>query len=310
MTTEEHRRRGLRKKLAAHLGLADVPAAAWRALERAGRVDEALNWSDEEEAVGLLGDQAKPVLEAVNDGRRKHPGRSCGPSAELADLTPGEREYAETLSACLASHLGAAGPVRAFRDCYLGGLHTEASARRFMFRGPTDANLWLAAVANWLRQHYRIPCWEPGDAEMFVLTGKLWLSPVQWSASGGRIGPLAPLTLTIMPFVSAKTVERVYRDIQRQVLEGEDNRRVEARALAVFRFVTERRVAGDGAARWARWMREWNHAHRDQPAWQFSDRSAFRRVLQRAEKVFRPRSSRNVFFRSTETSTPNEPPPR
>ena len=47
------------------------------------------------------------------------------------------------------------------------------------------------------------------------------------------------ITLTTEIWVPAETVLRYYREMQKDVLEGRDNRPLSARSLALFRFVTE-----------------------------------------------------------------------
>jgi hypothetical protein len=47
------------------------------------------------------------------------------------------------------------------------------------------------------------------------------------------------ITLTAEPWVPAETVLRYYREMQKDVLEGRDNRPLSARSIALFRFVTE-----------------------------------------------------------------------
>ena len=119
-------------------------------------------------------------------------------------------------------------------------------------------------------------------------------------------GPLAPITLKIMPFVSGRTVERAYRDFQRR-LRGADNRPVQERGLALLRFVTEKRAAeGNRKGHWTWWMKEWNREHRARRACQFTERSVFRRAFLRAERVFLPRDVLNTFLPSTEVSTVEE----
>jgi hypothetical protein len=75
-----------------------------------------------------------------------------------------------------------------------------------------------------------------------VLTGEA--TPVV--ALAGRIDTFpgdvmwrGTITLTAEIWVPAETVLRYYREMQKDVLEGRDNRPLSARSLALFRFVTE-----------------------------------------------------------------------
>ncbi len=79
----------------------------------------------------------------------------------------------------------------------------------------------------------------------FVLTGETpWVAPMTW---GGRATEkVSPdgfgyefIILQIEPWVSAETVERTYREIQRNVL-GKDNRKVGEKNRALFGFVTDK----------------------------------------------------------------------
>ena len=289
----------VRRWLAGRLKMSDVPAATWQLLVDDRYVNEVLDGEDG--ARERIVRRASLLLRA---GRRKHPGRSRPRPPETPRLTRAEREYAETFSACLATHLGAKSPVRTFRGSYLGGrLLTEEEADQFKSGSPYREN--LDTVADWLRQHYPLLPWElPDDAETFILTAKIRLRPLE---IGVTIGPLAPITLKIMPFVSGRTVERAYRDFQRRLL-GQDNRPVQQRGLALLRFVTEKRVTERNRKRdWTRWVKEWNHEQRARPGWQFSEPSAFRRAFLRAERAFLPRDVLNTFLPSTEVSTVEEP---
>jgi hypothetical protein len=84
--------------------------------------------------------------------------------------------------------------------------------------------------------------WGEAEAARFVLTGEA--TPVV--ALAGRIDTFpgdvmwrGTITLTAEPWVPAETVLRYYREMQKDALEGRDNRPLSARSLALFRFVTE-----------------------------------------------------------------------
>jgi hypothetical protein len=286
MTTEEE----VRRWLAGRLKIPDVPAATWQMLVQDHYVAEVLR--DEDGAHDAIVQRAGLLRRA---GRPKHPGRSrTARSAELLPVTPAEREYAENVSAALAAHLGAQPPIRSFRGSYLDGrLLSDDGAEEFVRHSSNAQN--LRAVADWLRRAYPIRWKLPDDAERFILTGRIRALHAVELSGGLTIGPLEPIRLTVMPFVSARTVERAYRAVQRRVI-GRDNRRVGARNLALLCFVTARRADGNGAPRWEAWRAEWNREHRRRPAWRFDDRSAFRRAFLRGERAFLPRSALDVFF--------------
>jgi hypothetical protein len=84
--------------------------------------------------------------------------------------------------------------------------------------------------------------WGEAEAAWFVLTGEA--TPVV--ALAGRIDTFpggvmwrGTITLTAEIWVPAETVLRYYREMQKDVLEGRDNRPLSARSLALFRFVAE-----------------------------------------------------------------------
>ncbi len=294
MTTPEER---LRRRVARRIGREDVPDNVWEHL--GPHVADALSplAEDEEEEVKYLAEEAGRAIRLLEGGRRKHPGRSRPRPAER-HLTPIEREYVQTLSACLASHLGTESAVREFRDRYLGGrLLAEVEADQFKTGSPHCAQLY--AVADRVRRRYPLAIWaNPDGAETFILTGKVQLSPLRIE-SELMTGPLAPITLRIMPFISTRTVERAYRDFQRR-LRGGDNRPVQQRGLALLRFVTERRaVEGPQKENWERWRKEWNREQYARPGRRFSERSAFRRAFLRAERAFLPRDVLSTFLSST-----------
>jgi hypothetical protein len=92
--------------------------------------------------------------------------------------------------------------------------------------------------------------WFEESAAWFVLTGETpYVAPM--TVRGKYRGPLTfgpypstgfgygLVTLTVEPWVSADTVQRVYRDIQRRWLGG-DNRPVGEKSRRLFSFVTER----------------------------------------------------------------------
>jgi len=122
----------------------------------------------------------------------------------------------------------------------------------------------------------------------------------RFSGAGPVFAPLAPITITAWPFVSAKSVERTYRNVQHAARRG-DNRLVGTRQLALLQFVTRRQASG-GQPKWEAWRAEWNREQRKRPAWRFEDRSAFRRAVQRARELFLPR------YVDMDTLLPSAPP--
>jgi hypothetical protein len=143
-----------------------------------------------------------------------------------------------------------------------------------------------------------------------ALAGRIDTSPgdVMWRGT---------ITLTAEPWVPAETVLRYYREMQKDVLEGRDNRPLSARSLALFRFVTEqvrntvpeverpdyeaffdsdgevdvtppeeelqasKRV---GRPSWRALQQRWNRRYSDQK-WRYRDVRNFRRAFLNAARV-------------------------
>jgi hypothetical protein len=85
------------------------------------------------------------------------------------------------------------------------------------------------------RYHWR----EHALVTWFLLTDEpLWVSPLtgQVHLPSGPAFKYGTITITVQPWVSVDTVEKFYRDLQRQVL-GHNKRRLSERNLALLRFV-------------------------------------------------------------------------
>jgi len=132
---------------------------------------------------------------------------------------------------------------------------------------------WLAREHGWL---------EP-QATWFVLTGSVVPRLPLRVAINGRAGyghTSCRVTLDVEPWVSADTVLRAYRDVQRRVLPG-DNRPVGERSLALARFVAEQERDGERRT-WRVLRTRWNEAHPDQP---YEEDRRFRRDVVRANQI-------------------------
>jgi hypothetical protein len=106
-----------------------------------------------------------------------------------------------------------------------------------------EVPVWPGSVLGILRnlsvalaRHY---VWQEDDACWFVLTGKTpMVSPLSWSTRryGGRDFDHWVINLNVAPWISAETLVRFYRYLQRSRL-GRSNRPLAERNVAVFRFV-------------------------------------------------------------------------
>jgi hypothetical protein len=142
--------------------------------------------------------------------------------------------------------------------------------------------------------------WRQEQAGWFVLTGETpRIEPITVSASlltgYRRIAPVWTVSLEVAPWVDAKEVTRIYREIQKQILQG-DNSRVKVRNLAILRFVTAQTAAQGKRPPWRTLLERWNETYPEQHEWRYGngkepDRHVwnFRRDYDRAEKaVLRP----------------------
>lgn len=135
------------------------------------------------------------------------------------------------------------------------GAASEVELQRLAFVGEDgyvhEFTVWrrslLDELRGWSEKLAKRYCWHPAQATMFVLTGeipacpslKTWYEPKR--SMGGIHASIfqGVVTLEIAPWMSAKTVHRAYRDIQRRVLRG-DNRPIKEKNLRLLRFVMER----------------------------------------------------------------------
>jgi hypothetical protein len=217
----------------------------------------------------------------ADGGGRKPPGRktTIDLRREIAvDFGGNEALRARAFSE-LAADLGEIRPdVEGFRDDFLEGkVLTDDQADEFLTQhGGLDGDGLSIKELHWLGERlakdYR---WRQGDAMWFVLTGRV--PPVfpmsaegllHWSVYGPHT---ATITLTIEAWVDAKEVDKVYRDLQRQILGNRDNRPIGERRLRLLEFVEEqKRTNGDG---WRAWMQRWNEACTQwgRPEWKYEE---------------------------------------
>ena len=110
---------------------------------------------------------------------------------------------------------------------------------------------------SWLAKRLlRADRWREDAAKWFVLTGEVpYVQPLSVTVSEhvsiqNYYPNTASIALTVDAWVDAKDVERVYRDVQRQVLGG-GNRKKSGRTLDVVLFITQQ-IRDHGHEAWSK----------------------------------------------------------
>jgi hypothetical protein len=165
------------------------------------------------------------------------------------------------------------------------------------------------SVLNELRRvSSRLLRWRPWNEEetnWFVLTGEPPAMPAasgRYRASRTPIITYGTITMTIQPWVSAKTVRDFYQRLQSRLKEKKP-RAPSERNLAVFRFVIDQQrvelpgAAGDAFERmkppklvrppWRTLLERWNHIHPEGDEWHYKEEDVrnFYKDFKRAEKA-------------------------
>ncbi len=231
---------------------------------------------------------AEDVLRAAQDIREDHERIASVTDGIAAQLSPPGREGREVreevsvqlddyshkraqvfsqLAATLAdTHPG----VREFRGRFLGAENvrlTQERASQFLYEEDVSERQKIALdelsrLARRLSGAYR---WREDAAKWFVLTGDApYVQPLSVTVSEhvsieDYYPNTARISLTAEAWVDAKDVERVYRDVQRQVLGG-DNRKKANRTLEAVLFVAQQ-IKEHGAEAWSKRVERWNEAH-------------------------------------------------
>lgn len=144
----------------------------------------------------------------------------------------------------------------------------QQSLRGFMHLICDETGGTLEDLGRWLVSRYP---WPLRDAVWFVLTGEPpEVEPlhIQYHRDSGTY------TLTFAPWISEKTIRRVYRN-----LYNRDNSPLGSKTLSLFRFVNDC-TEPEQTPKWSEMTRRWNEQHPDD---KFTDRSALRRAYKRAE---------------------------
>ncbi len=211
------------------------------------------------------------------------------PTEVSIDLGDYSRRRAETASEVAAAFANMHPDVRRFRRIHLGGEGarlTEEQAQAFLEDLPTGEILEeLLSLAKRLGWRYR---WTYQDTWRFLLTGTVpHIVPLRVHYNYVRDEPESPephypnmaeITLIVEPWVDARDVERIYRNVQRQVLGG-DNRKNDKRTLEAIRFAA-RQMREHGRKSWAEIVRHWNTAQTD-PKRRYDSRGGLQQAFKR-----------------------------
>jgi hypothetical protein len=143
------------------------------------------------------------------------------------------------------------------------------------------AHIWPESVLDELRHRSSMLAeaysWKEEDMVWFLLTGE----PPQFSALTLRVrmaaGNLTTVTMTAAPWVSAKTIEKNFQKVQKQVLV-KGNHALSLRSIAVLRFV-ERNIRERGKRPpWKELLDRWTREH---PEWKYQDYRGLRQTYYR-----------------------------
>jgi len=178
---------------------------------------------------------------------------------------------AAAISEFLAMLVDSHPDVVEYRGKVLGGRLLSSEEARAIVNAPEDRQEELQRLGNRLANDYL--GWDEEGAIRYILTGEApRLRAIKIHGRGKFPGEHRPfqyeVTFSVLPWVSAKEVERVYRNIQRQVLE-ETSRETGTRILQVARFYWEHLRLQGMLPSWADWAEHWNEAHPDKkfPTW-------------------------------------------
>jgi hypothetical protein len=243
-----------------------VPEHTWRWLEEEGFIEDALLMEFDEQAVEF-------IVRRIDQMYGRAPYGGSRQSVEVNEYdqesTPKVGEYvsarAKAVSEFLAMLADQRPDVTEFRRKALGErLLASEEARATVGAAGTVAEEVRKLGARLAGDYLG---WDEEGAVWYVLTGEApQLRPITIRGRGKFRGQYTrfqhSVTLTVLPWVPAKEVERVYRNVQQQVLD-EASRETGPRILEVAQFVWERlRLDGERES-WKAWFELWNRKHPD-----------------------------------------------
>jgi len=139
----------------------------------------------------------------------------------------------------------------------------------------------LGALHKLARRLSRSFPWTEGEAAWFTLTGVVpYIRPIQarYETRMGMTWRRGLLTLSVEPWVSTATIERIYLELRRRALPRDGRRR--EKGLAVWLFGREQERAAGQALSGRELQQRWNADHPDD---RYESYSGLRRARNRGE---------------------------
>jgi len=243
-----------------------VPDHTWHWLEAEGYMEDAEVKDFDEDAIEDMVRRIDKMHERAPRGDSR---KSVAADDYHHEPVPEVGEYvsarAKAISEVLAMLADQRPDVANFRRKVLGGRS----------RTPEEAQAMVGTAGAVADEVHKLGArladdylgWDEEGAVRYVLTGEApQLRPIEARGRGkfpSRMQPFqSNVTLTVLPWVPAKEVERVYRVLQEQLLE-ETSRETGPRILEVAQFVWERlRLDGERES-WRAWFELWNQRYPD-----------------------------------------------
>ena len=310
----------LKTQIRKGLGVGEIPEVVWRKLEEGGHVDEVLTYSaSSEDCISL----ARMFYEVWQDGKSVGRRGGTSSSSEHTEMNQTQEkvasrlyEYEDERSKAYSAYVAKAATgdrrVRRFRKAYLSrNLLTEKEAEDMENRSRRFKNA-LGRLCSYLSANYP---WGEDEAKRFVLTGKppevvpLFARTRLRGDEENNLFSYGAITLTVEPWISAESVERFYREMQRQMF-GRKPREGRPRNLAVFRFVVDHSESVEwerpkkrdekgnlvtlwghrernlvNKPSWAKLLKAWNELYPEGHEWHYKGRWNFQRDFYRATSV-------------------------
>jgi hypothetical protein len=279
----------------------NVSERTWRWLEKKEYIEDALNMDSVVNAAEYINGEIDDLYGAVPYGGSRHSVRNEEDNGDGVDevqeeSTPGVGEYttarAKALSEILAAIADERPDVTEFRQTMLDGRLLSLKEASTILDAPEDTlgelrTLELRKLGSILASDY--VGWSEKEAIWYVLTGVTpKLRTIRVRGRGKLPNEHRPfqheVTLTVLPWVPAKEVERAYRNIQKQLLE-ESTRETGVRILEVVQLCWAQFRKTRVTAPWRVYFEGWNQTY---PNKKFPNWRNFREYYLRGTKAATP----------------------